>query len=132
MSDVDQKYADWIAANVSQPYGQCERYSRAMCEAFPELRLARGYYYCLSWGQRGHWWCVAPDGTIVDATESQFPSAKFRCGGYEEVTEDDPQPWGTCYWCGETTHAPPHGYDDPMFCSREHHDAAVIELNGAR
>lgn len=40
-----------------------------MVEAFPELKRVRGHYHCpwLSKAQP-HWWCVDPDGNIVDPT----------------------------------------------------------------
>ena len=41
----------------------------------PSLRLVRGFYHCPLWGKQNHWWCVRSDGTIVDPTVKQFPTA---------------------------------------------------------
>jgi hypothetical protein len=56
--------------------GRCKELSEAACAADPTLTLVRGHYYCPIWGtNEPHWWCVKPDGTIVDPTREQFPSA---------------------------------------------------------
>lgn len=47
-----------------------------MWEHFPELRRVRGKVigdHCLRGaGAHRHWWCLDPDGRIVDPTASQF------------------------------------------------------------
>ena len=45
--------------------GHCEAFAKLMVQDFPELKLVRGHYLDAEWGERCHWWCVAPDGTIV-------------------------------------------------------------------
>ena len=56
--------------------GRCHELSMAACEKDPTLRLVRGHYFCPIWNrEEPHWWCVKPDGTIVDPTARQFPSA---------------------------------------------------------
>ena len=55
--------------------GKCKEFAEAEVAKNPELRLVRGHYYCPVWGQQAHWWCEKADGTIVDPTKSQFPSA---------------------------------------------------------
>lgn len=55
--------------------GKCKEMSEAAVLADPTLRLVRGHYYCPLWNRdEPHWWCVKPDGTIVDPTARQFPS----------------------------------------------------------
>lgn len=96
----EQRYADWIATHYPTPesaYGQCDAATTAMLAAFPELRRVRGHYYCLVWGERSHWWLVAPDGAIVDPTACQFPS---RGGVYEPWSEGADEPSGKCPNCG--------------------------------
>lgn len=81
--------------------GKCKELSEAAVLADPTLRLVRGHYHCPLWNKdEPHWWCVKPDGTIVDPTARQFPSkglgiytefngriACSECG--KEVTEDE-------------------------------------------
>lgn len=55
--------------------GRCLELSTAAVAADPTLRLVRGWYHCPMWGERQHWWCVRPDGTVVDPTVTQFPTA---------------------------------------------------------
>lgn len=54
--------------------GKCKEMSEALIATDPTLTLVRGHYYCPFWGEQAHWWCKAPDGTIVDPTKLQFPS----------------------------------------------------------
>ena len=61
--------------------GKCFELASAACTADPSLTLVRGWYHCPIWGNQAHWWCVKPDGTIVDPTAKQFPSAGL--GAYE-------------------------------------------------
>jgi hypothetical protein len=95
---ADQKYLDWIAANIAKAYGECAEATDRMAAAFPELTRVRGHYYCPIWGERAHWWLVAPDGSIVDPTASQFPSGGM--GQYEAWDESRPEPTGMCPNCG--------------------------------
>lgn len=92
-------YQQWIEAQnlPEQPCGLCESVSRRMVAAFPELRLVRGHY--MPWAESKlypHWWCVAPDGTIVDPTAAQF--AAVGPGDYREHVGDEPT--GRCLECG--------------------------------
>lgn len=104
---MNEHYAKWIrdyeerhAVNVHGNTHE-ERIAtgvRAMCGSatedmvatFPELRRVRGHY-----GYHTHWWCVTPDGEIVDPTAKQFPPGLE----YKEYT--GPDPVGKCMWCGE-------------------------------
>lgn len=54
--------------------GKCKEMSEAACAADPTLTLVRGWYHDLLWGKQAHWWCVKPNGKIVDPTALQFPT----------------------------------------------------------
>jgi hypothetical protein len=102
-------YRDWIAENVKGTgYGDCAEATEAMQLTFPELRRVRGFYHDHLWGERQHWWLVAPDGRIVDPTAEQFPSK-----GTGEYVEYDgrPLPTGRCANCGGPV------YDGSTCCS---------------
>lgn len=102
-------YAEWIERYVaSKPSrfvrGCCQEAVEAMVQDFPELRKAAGFVYC-DWGRDEHWWCVAPDGSVVDPTREQF-NIVFE---YEELDLNDPKtrdrvPIGRCVNCGEETY----------------------------
>jgi hypothetical protein len=58
---------------ISIPYllkGKCYAWTHKFVEAFPQLRQVCGFY-----GHGEHYWCVEPDGTIVDPTVEQFDEA---------------------------------------------------------
>lgn len=101
-------YADWINATVPKGYGcrgTCRRYSELMVAAFPELRLACGFVVLLGHKDEQHWWCVAPDGTVIDPTSGQFAGWTVVLH-YDEVDLDDEVdrariPTGKCMNCGE-------------------------------
>jgi hypothetical protein len=88
-----------------------------MVAVFPELRRVRGHYYCPIWGERAHWWLVAPDGLIVDPTAAQFPS--LGGGEYVEWEEGREEPTGICPQCGD------HVYGGGTCCSEDCHRAYV-------
>jgi hypothetical protein len=118
-------YREWIAANVTgNVFGKCYDWSCDMADAFPELRLVRGHYYCTAWGERAHWWLVAPDGSIVDPTAEQFPSR--GAGEYIELDLNAPVPTGKCLNCGELV------YQGDSVCSPECYAATVSFLNSYR
>ncbi len=112
---MNKAYADWILENVTRSYGTCAETTLAMVKAFPELIRVRGHYYDLVWGEREHWWCVAPNGDIVDPTASQFPTA--GAGHYEASDESQPEPTGRCPNCGDLV------YDGGTCCSELCHNA---------
>ena len=109
---IDPRYQRWIDENAPKDArtarGRCGVETRAMCAAFPELRAAGGYYYGATERPSQHWWCIAPDGTIVDPTAIQFvdPTAiQFAdrgAGCYEELAPED-HPRGKCMNCGNET-----------------------------
>lgn len=111
-------YADWISAYVARNKGfvrgLCDPATTEMVKAFPELRRACGL---ATWnaGHREvrdqHWWCVAPDGMIVDPTAAQFTGQVL----YEELNLDNPDdvariPTGVCMGCGGDV------YEGKTFC----------------
>ena len=92
---IASPYEMWMAANVTPPVrGMCKHYSELMVKVFPELRLAKGWYIDPTCIQHPHWWCVTPQGIIIDPTVEQF----MLGGTYKEY--DGPEPTGRCYNCG--------------------------------
>lgn len=105
------KYAQWIDDYQGEVCGMCASLSQQMVDAFPELKRVRGHYIDPLWGPREHWWCVAPDGSIVDPTASQFPT---KGGGtYVPHVEGSPEPTGKCLDCGG------YCFNGDTFCSPE-------------
>lgn len=111
-------YAAWIdsfvARNAGFVRGKCDAATTEMVAAFPELRRAAGFAH-VSWGRDQHWWCVAPDGLIVDPTAAQFGPAGTPIR-YEELDLNDPAtrarvPTGKCMDCGGAV------YGGATFCS---------------
>lgn len=96
-------YKQWIQDNYptgQSAYGNCATASKSMRAAFPELRITNGFLYDAMWGERAHWWLVAPDGAVVDPTRSQFPCPM----DYIEISDNHPErkyPKARCYHCGE-------------------------------
>lgn len=126
---MSQRYAEWIETYVArQPNrfvrGKCSDATKEMVAAFPELRRVCGFVRA-PWGDDQHWWCIAPDGSVVDPTREQFP-AVF---GYEEVDLANPHrpiPTGRCADCGEPT------FNGESFCGSACEAATVAYLNGFR
>lgn len=108
---MNSQYAAWIARFTSgcSTLGKCHLAAVEMVSAFPELRLARGHVNDAHWGKRGHFWCVAPDGAIVDPTASQFPALME----YEEWKSGDEVRVGRCMNCGEDIWRPMTSLDQP-------------------
>lgn len=76
--------------------GQCQSAAKELVEQDASLRLVRGWYIDVDWGEQEHWWCERPDGTIVDPTVEQFPTGhmpSLRC--YREYNGVHPCP-GCC------------------------------------
>ena len=61
--------------NYGEFRGRCKEMTDALVLEDASLRQVRGWYLCPIWGKQAHWWCVKPDGTIVDPTVKQFPTA---------------------------------------------------------
>jgi len=96
--------------------GKCKEYVDAAVLADPTLKAVRGWYFDFMWGEQQHWWCVKPDGTIVDPTAKQFPSkgsgdyVEFdgvfsceQCG--EKVKEEDATVDGHHIFCSGDCYA---------------------------
>lgn len=91
-------YDQWIEQN----YGtedlaryKCGSATDRMIKEFPELKRVRGWYAGIE-----HWWCVDPNGEIVDPTYMQFGS-DYNRAKYREFQEGvDPEPLGKCMNCG--------------------------------
>lgn len=88
---------DEVAADYARFRGRCRELSEQAASEDPTLAVKRGYYHCPFFGKQGHWWCVRKDGTIVDPTALQFPSAGR--GMYEEFDG-----FFECEECGKTIH----------------------------
>jgi len=72
---IGQATGEQDETDYSRYRGKCKEMSEAACAADPTLRLVRGFYHCPIWGQQQHWWTERADGTIVDPTVRQFPTA---------------------------------------------------------
>lgn len=105
------KYKAWISENYpsyESAYGNCADATSEMIAEFPELRRVSGFYYAALWGRREHFWCISPDGEVIDPTAVQFPCKGN--GAYEEVTDPSLIPTGRCLDCGEDV------YNSKTFC----------------
>jgi hypothetical protein len=73
---MNEEWSDYLEFR-----GKCKELSEAAVLADPTLKLVRGHYFCPIWNtEEPHWWCVKPDGTVVDPSRLQFPSK--GCGIY--------------------------------------------------
>lgn len=113
-------YDAWIRTHVPEdPTGMCSDVTKQMIIEFPELRRVRGH---VRWpGETRpwpHWWCIAPDGCIVDPTAAQFPPQMI----YMAHDEREPEPTGKCPECGDYT------YHSNTFCSDDHYRAYMASL----
>lgn len=123
-------YAEWIESYVARQKnrfvrGKCAEATTEMVAAFPELRRAAGFAH-VTWGRDQHWWCVAPDGTIVDPTKEQFEFGVVL--QYEELDLDDPEtrsrvPTGVCPNCGDEC------YNGDSLCSKKCEVSYLAYLN---
>lgn len=57
--------------------GRCKELADEAFMLDPTLEVVAGWYICPLWGKQAHWWCKKPDGTIVDPSVKQFPTAGF-------------------------------------------------------
>ena len=92
-------YQDWIKKYYPTPesaHSQCAEATIKMSLEFPELRRVRGYAL-VGIDFRAHWWCVTPDGTIVDPTMQQWTLTPLQ---YDAIPDDTEEPHGKCYECG--------------------------------
>ena len=104
-------YGEWMTDWASKQRiirGACGRAVNAMAEAFPELKRVAGWVV-FAGGRSEHFWCVAPDGSIVDPTVSQFSGKLLR---YQEFQPGDEVRVGRCLNCGDGIFAQIQGLDD--------------------
>ena len=128
------KYKDWIAANLPQDpnicMGKCPEYTEILVRQFPELQRVRGHVF---WDfdeidqikypdGYPHWWCVSPDGEIVDPTLPQFCLVTGL--RYEAWDESRTEPTGKCPNCGK------YCYDDNYCCCKSCEEEYLAYLNG--
>ena len=108
---------------------RCRELADKLVEQFPELRRAAGYYTPLGeTAPVAHWWCVAPDGSIVDPSAHQFLC--MGEGEYAEVKEEN-LPLQPCMGCGGDVFRMNGGTKNefaPEFCSRPCHDLTMATL----
>ena len=81
-----------------------------MIKQFPELKLIRGHYFCMVWGERMHWWLQTLADDIIDPTVIQFPTKGN--GVYEPWDETQKQPTGKCPNCGEYCYDGVHVHEE--------------------
>lgn len=125
-------HQEWIASYLAKKRGfvrgACSEATKEMMAAFPELRRAGGFVQ-VQWGREQHWWCVAPDGSIVDPTVDQYGAVGVF--DYEELDLDDPKtreivPTGRCMECGLDA------FGGRQFCSDNCECDFAADLNEAR
>lgn len=78
--------------------GKCREFCEELIIEDPTLIMVRGWYVCPMWGKQAHWWCRREDGTVVDPTVKQFPTA---AGAAEYVEYDG---YVECEQCGKRVH----------------------------
>lgn len=123
-------YAEWIQAYVVRNNhfvrGKCKEAVEEMVTAFPELRKAAGFAHTDE-GEAQHWWCIAPDGEVIDPTRSQYMVVLE----YEELDVNDPAtrarvPIGKCANCGRETYEKDYSSE---ICSKLCADKYMAYLN---
>jgi hypothetical protein len=83
---------------------ECVTFTKRFVERFPHLKRVAGFYGSAEpnvefMNATEHWWCVEPDGTIVDPTFEQF-----RPGDYVYTVFDKTKHvvrLGRCMECGD-------------------------------
>lgn len=87
-------------SNYIKYRGKCKKMAEQSAAEDLTLTVVRGHYYCPIWNRREpHWWCVKPDGEIVDPSALQFPSGGLGIGNYEPFYG-----YLACEECGKTIH----------------------------
>jgi hypothetical protein len=93
-------FGSWIAERYPTPESaklQCAEATAAMVAAFPTLRRVRGHAM-IGIDFRPHWWCISPDGEIIDPTAHQWSASPVF---YDAMPEDAEEPCGKCIYCGD-------------------------------
>lgn len=125
-----QWISDWLASRNGRVRGLCAPATQEMVAAFPELARTPGWISSNE-GSSEHFWCVAPDGSILDPTASQFTGQLV----YEPFKPGDEVRVGRCLNCGSGIYMPVESLEDESYarsiCSDECEKAMAEEL-GAR
>ncbi len=93
-------FGSWIAERYPTAESaklQCAEATSLMVEAFPQLRRVRGHAM-VGINFRPHWWCVTPDGEVVDPTAHQWDVPPLF---YDALCDDTEEPCGKCIYCGD-------------------------------
>lgn len=117
---MNEAYREWIQGYLhrNDPLGRCAEATKALVEAFPQLRRVAGEItvqgpFNTIHREIQHWWCVDEAGKVVDPTARQY----FRVLEYYPYPEDHPaftRPRRVCANCGQA-----HYGDDETVCSDE-------------
>ncbi len=118
-------YNLWIEDNYPNgetAYLKCAEATKKMIEVFPELKRVRGLAsvrepHDMPPTRTPHWWCVDPQGNIVDPTAHQYPTEIIS---YEEADETKGPPTGKCPNCGGLCYNGDYLCSDK--CSKEYLD----------
>ncbi len=136
---IKPEYHRWIDDYRGRYNGRvthkCAAATAEMVEAFPELRVERGFVlareedrvdlptpdmclearrsvYHLDVGLFQHFWCVTAEGEVVDPTRAQFrPGLEPIYVAYDMV-QHGPLPSGKCPDCGEIVFPEQRGFCD--------------------
>jgi hypothetical protein len=128
-----EAYEGWIAEHYStlgSAVGACSVATNKMVKAFPELVKVAGW--C---NGHEHYWCVAPDGTVVDPTARQFTdvlgSYRYPELHYRAWEPGDKVRVGRCMNCGDDIYKEVQSLDGTRYCvcSDECHQQLVMEYN---
>lgn len=96
---MTSQYEDWISENYQteeSAFLKCADATTKMTQKFPELKRVRGHAM-VAFQLRPHWWCVTPEGDIVDPTAKQWG---VLVAFYEPLISEE-EPYGKCLNCGE-------------------------------
>ena len=123
-------YNMWVNANYPNAHSagrQCSEATQKMVNVFTELKRVRGLAHVeepdgLPPTRTPHWWCIAPDGSIVDPTAHQYPTKILE---YEEADESKGSPTGKCPNCGGLC------YKNEYFCSKKCNKEYLDYLNNS-
>jgi hypothetical protein len=120
-------YAAWITewvANQRLIRGRCASATTEMVETFPELKRVAGWVYGAKTAPTEHFWCVSPDGSIVDPSASQFAGELT----YREFRPGDSVCVGRCMNCGDYIYAQVERLDNASHRQRVCSDACERAL----
>ena len=96
---ITKAYSKWIEARYPTPESAhlaCVQATLDMVACFPELTRVKGHVYTSEGYYRPHWWCLDPEGNIIDPTGHQFgPGGPVK---YDEHEGEEPH--GKCLDCG--------------------------------